>query len=286
MVHALESVTLAVRHLETAVDLFRDQFGLTVVRDTRASVGLLSAWHHPVHESVRLIELAKDSQPAGRVRLAYYEDRWTGSAPHAAPDGALGREQMSSGPALLEFRGSGEMPLNVAASGPIHRLEALAPGAVLGEPSGGLNAVWIAAPDWEGAGRFYTEVLGYVCHERTELTAEAARDLFKAIAHGRPSLRAAAFFAPGAHLGGVVLLDAAGAGPAGAPARGDPGRPGIRFLTCRCDDLDGVLDRLHGLGIDPLTPPSHVGLPNGKPARVMLIRAPGEELYELVEPED
>jgi catechol 2,3-dioxygenase-like lactoylglutathione lyase family enzyme len=283
MVHALESVTVAVHHLETAVDLFRDQFGLTVVRDTRASVGLLSAWHHPVHESVRLVELAKDSQPVGRVRLAYYEDRSKDAAGDVAP---AGRESVSAGPALLEFRGSGEVPLKVAASGPIRRLEGVAPLAVLGKPSGGLNAVWILAPDWERAARFYTEVLGYICHERMELTAEAAGDLWKAIAPGRPSLRATSFFAPGAHLGGVVLLDAAGAGPAGDPGRADPVPPGIRFLTCRCDDLDGVLDRLPGLGIDPLTPPSHVGLPNGRPARVMLIRAPSEELYELVEPED
>ena len=274
MVHALESVTLAVRRLETAVDLLRDQFGLTVVRDTRASVGLLSAWRHPVHESVRLVELAKDSQPIGRLRLGYYEDRRTDPA-DAAPDPALSRESVSAGPALLEFRGSGEAPLKIAASGPIRRLEGLAPVAVLGKPAGGLHAVWILAPDWERAARFYTEVLGYVCHERADLTAEAARDLWGTIAaHERPSLRAAAFFAPGTTLGGVVLLDAPGAGPAQAQVPAEPGRPGIRFLTCRCDDLDGVLDRLPGLGIDPLTPPSHVGLPNGKPARVMLIRSP------------
>jgi catechol 2,3-dioxygenase-like lactoylglutathione lyase family enzyme len=62
-----------------------------------------------------------------------------------------------------------------------------------------------------------------------------------------------------------------------------PGRLGINLCTCRCGDLDAVEQRLAAIGIEPVTPPAHVGLPMGRPGRVMLVRGPADELFELVE---
>jgi catechol 2,3-dioxygenase-like lactoylglutathione lyase family enzyme len=298
MAHAFESVTLAVHDLGSAMQLFCDQLGLTVVHDARASVGLLSAWHRPVHESVRLIELAKDSQSIGRVRLAHYEDVPSPQPAHdPGRDRASGRGVTAAGPTMLDFRDSGQALRSVAASGAVQWLEGHTPVALPGEAQaragtsllsiGALGTVWILVSDWERAASFYREILGFVCREHAELTVDVTSPWSEAIgAHGRSSVRVAAFFAPATPLGGAVLVDAGGAGAGGVSRTRDPGMPGINFLTCRCDDLDGVLDRLPGLEIEPVTRPSHVGLPNGRPARVMLVRGPSEELYELVEPAD
>jgi catechol 2,3-dioxygenase-like lactoylglutathione lyase family enzyme len=68
------------------------------------------------------------------------------------------------------------------------------------------------------------------------------------------------------------------------PANGSlPGRIGINLCTCRCEDLDAVEQRLAALGIEPVTRPAHVGLPTGQPGRVMLVRGPADELFELIE---
>lgn len=57
MLTAIESVTAGVSDLPAALRIFRDALGLEVTADMHASVGLLSAWRHPVHEAVRLAAL-------------------------------------------------------------------------------------------------------------------------------------------------------------------------------------------------------------------------------------
>ncbi len=73
MIPGLESVTVGVGHLDTALAEFRRIKGMRIESDTRASVSLLSAWRYPVHADVRLVELSCDGRPFGRVRLAQYE---------------------------------------------------------------------------------------------------------------------------------------------------------------------------------------------------------------------
>ena len=196
-VSPIESVTAGVSDMAAAVAFCRDQLRLEVVSDGRASVGLLGAWKRPVHETLRLVELALPGH-APRLRLAEYE------MPLTASKGILG---------LREF---------------------VRPRA----------SVLLAADDLDAAARFHTQALGW------------------------PSIEA----------GGVELVEGKHAAAVLAP-----GHLGFTHLTCACDDLDEVLTRIEALSLEPLTRPTHVGLPGGRPGRVMLVRAPGNALYELYE---
>jgi len=126
---SIESVTVGVGNLESGLQFFRDRLGMRVVNDTRASVGLVAAWRRPVHESVRLVDLASaasmvaalspsgakrpkpvpasaKSLPPGRVRLAVYED-WVLTA---ASRDVLGDKTIppTSGPWAIELARAGE----------------------------------------------------------------------------------------------------------------------------------------------------------------------------------
>jgi hypothetical protein len=57
-------------------------------------------------------------------------------------------------------------------------------------------------------------------------------------------------------------------------------------LTARCGDLDDLIERIGPLGLEPLSAPSHVSLPDGRPARVMVVEGPGSELFEFTEIDD
>ncbi|MGH8310557.1 MAG: hypothetical protein ACRETX_12295, partial [Steroidobacteraceae bacterium] len=67
------------------------------------------------------------------------------------------------------------------------------------------------------------------------------------------------------------------------PHPASPGRLGINLCTCRCEDLDEIEARLAAIQIEAVTRPTHVGLPIARPGRVMLVRGPADELFELVE---
>ncbi len=105
-------------------------------------------------------------------------------------------------------------------------------------------SVILAADDLDAANRFHTEALGWSSLES----------------------------------GGVELVEA----PRDETLLA-PGHLGITHLTCACDDLDDTLTRVEAMGIEPVTRPTHVGLPGGRPGRVMLVRAPGNALYEIFE---
>jgi hypothetical protein len=196
-VSPIESVTAGVRDLAAAVAFCRDGLRLEVVSDARASVGLLGAWKRPVHETLRLVELARPDH-APRLRLAEYETPVTG------PTAILGLRAFDASRA----------------------------------------SVVLTAEDLDAAAHFHTEALGWssLAAGGVELVARKHDD---------------ALLAP-AHLA-------------------------FTHLTCSCDDLDEVLTRVEAMSLEPLTRPTHVGLPGGRPGRVMLIRAPGCVLYELYE---
>lgn len=86
MVTGLESVTVGVVDVDSALASFRDVAGLRRESDANASVSLLAAWRYPVHADVRLVELACD-EGAGRVRLARFDPaRSDPNAGQEAPD--------------------------------------------------------------------------------------------------------------------------------------------------------------------------------------------------------
>jgi catechol 2,3-dioxygenase-like lactoylglutathione lyase family enzyme len=275
MVGPIESVTVAVSELERCRRLFEEQLGLSTVSDGRASVGLLSAWRYPVHESVRLIEMAHGGQVHGRVRLALYED-----APQHAPE-------LPGGPRALDFRASapvGAATLIEAASGlPL----------IIAEPSqrgrGPVGSVWVLSADGALARRFYAEALGYRISAETELTVGDGGACFESLGFGRGTrLRLTRLGAGNTGRGGVLLLGLTDQAPdPEVPARPSRlGTLGINLMTCRCEDLDELIERLKPLGIEPVAAPSHVGLPDGRLARVMVASGPSGEAFEFVEIDD
>jgi catechol 2,3-dioxygenase-like lactoylglutathione lyase family enzyme len=222
MVGAIESVTVGVPDLEAALNDYRRKLQCMVLRDTCASVGLLAAWHRPVHESVRLVELGMPDRACARLRLAQFE---------------------------YEVRGAHEA-----------QVDPCPPMAVMTE-------------DATASARFYTEGFGW------QLT-EAPTD--EAIARFPPGFSGFMAFAANEHANADVVIAHRVAG--GAPRPGEPsmpGRLGVALATCACQDLDEVEQRLAAIGIEPVTRPTHVGLPAGRPGRVMLVRGPADELFEL-----
>src|SRR5688572_3993009 len=166
MISTIESVTLGITRLEPALHLFRDQLGLKVVQDTRASVGLLSAWKLPVHESVRLLDLANGTSSAGRIRLAFYEDGTRdhgGQEAHTTPTAPL-----TVGPKAVDFRHSGSLIKGASADGlPVW----LPTSEQLNARSGAdISALWLITADPAASTQFYCEIFGFIATEAPALT--------------------------------------------------------------------------------------------------------------------
>jgi len=293
MVHAVESVTLAVAEPAAALRFFRDQLGWRVLYDARASVGLLSAWHYPVHEAVRLIELARDSSPTGRIRLALYEDapqRWAASS-----GSTTARTALRTGPVAIDLRAAAE-PQGPLANSVVHPLADGSALAILGRTSpaarahsgggDGFAAVWLLTADGPRAAHFYQDVLGYGTVSSGETSAADAPELGARLGLGAGRVRLSVLRAPGASVGGVALLELTDSPEAQPGSTMRPGAPGINLITCQCDALDEVLQRLCSFGIEPDGAPLHVGLPDGRRGRVLTVRGPSRELIELVEDTD
>lgn len=290
MISAIECVMLTLDELEPGLQGLRALLGLQVARETHASVGLLSAWHHPVHESVRLVELEATRPGVGRLRLARFEDSPAARYPvvSALPDDAIGPRliDLRAGPPTLQLQGA-----------------LLAPGGlpVVGEAPSGHAAerrdarsrresvawVWIRrGSEAHRAQRFYAEVLGLATVPVASVQAPCPAPLAPLLGLApQAPIRLSAYAPAHAPHGGVILYDS----PA-APSRERPPRrltePGISLLSCRCTDLDELIERLQPLGIEPMAAPSHVGLPHGQPGRVMVVLGPSEERLELVETAD
>jgi catechol 2,3-dioxygenase-like lactoylglutathione lyase family enzyme len=276
MITAIESVTVAVSDLASSVRLLEEQLGLTVVGDARASVGHLSAWRHPVHESVRLIELGGEGSPVGRVRLASVEDARERASPL--------EQHLLPGPRLLDFRSESATEAAIVLKGP-GELPLLCPKppARRERPGQRLRCTWVATSDGARAHRFYTDVLGLVA--ASDALAPGDIDLVRAALQipSGAAVQAACYDAFGRHEGGIVVLHVPEL-PEAQPLHSiGLNSGGIRLLTCECDDLDTLGARLHAFGIEPSSPPQHVGLPSGMPGRVMVARGPSNELFEFIE---
>jgi catechol 2,3-dioxygenase-like lactoylglutathione lyase family enzyme len=278
MVGPIESVTVAVSELERHRDFFQDQFGLNPLSDGHASVGLLSAWRYPVHESVRLTELAHGTQPHGRVRLAVFEDSPMESS---AARGTTDDRSISPGPRVLDFRvGVSDWKGTPVTMSGLPML--------IKEPSrrrGALGSVWVLSADFARARRFYVEALGYRLVHEADVTVGAGAPCFEGFGfNAGTALRLAHLNAAKATAGGILLV---GLVDCELPIRASRlGALGINLLTCRCDDLDDLIERLSPFEIEPVAAPSHVGLPDGRLARVMVAHGPSNEAFEFIEIED
>lgn len=281
MVGPIESVTIAVPAMDPARRLLRDEHGLTEVIAGRASVGLLSAWRYPVHESVRLLELAYSGAPYGRVRLALYEDALPDEAQRDS--GEQGGTAPWAGPRALDFRTgtttlAGPVVQNVPEFPPIISGARGGTARVMGP----VGSIWIVTAEEVRAGQFYTHALGYQVSKESEITVEDSASCWQALGLAEGSRLQLTLVGCRSESAGrillVRLLD-------GAPRRRPPrlGARGINLLTCRCEDLDELIARLKAFEIEPVAAPAHVGMPDGRPARVMVAYGPSGEALEFVE---
>lgn len=278
MVGPIESVTVAVSELERHRQLFHERFGLATVSDGHASVGLLSAWRYPVHESVRLTELAHDAKPHGRVRLSLFEDAQPETSAAQTP---TDDPRPSAGPRALDFRAD-------VTDWKTHCIQSSDfPMVITGETQrrGALSLIWILSADMELAERFYIEALGYRLIHAAKMSVGKDSPCFEALGLARDtSLRLARLGSGTATAGGVLLI---GSPERRVATRVSPlGARGVNLLTCRCDDLDDLIELLSPFEIEPVAAPSHVGLPDGRPARVMVVHGPSNETFEFIEIED
>jgi catechol 2,3-dioxygenase-like lactoylglutathione lyase family enzyme len=138
-------------------------------------------------------------------------------------------------------------------------------------------AITIVTDDPAGSRRFYVEGFGW------RVIARLPQGLAAPFASG--SLRWRGFAATDAKMIDVALAHAPQRTATRRKEPALPGRLGVNLCSCRCENLDELEQRLAAIGIAPVTRPIHVGLPGGRPGRVMLVRGPADELFELVEPE-
>lgn len=139
---------------------------------------------------------------------------------------------------------------------------------------GGVATLTVLAEDLEAGAKFYMQGFGW---RNTEPGRDAAR------AFGPGPVRVRAFAAEASGAIDVLLGHHSDRSVPRSPRLSMPGRIGINFCTAWCEDLDAVRAGLAAIGVEPVMPPTHVGLPIGTPGRVMLVRGPSDELFELVD---
>lgn len=308
MVIPIESVTVGVSDLDGALKLFRDGLGLQVVNDTRASVGLLSVWGYPVHEGVRLVDLVPPGGGSGRLRLEHCE---SGMSRHTRLDAGPDARDVPTavGPKAIHVHVAGPLgpALETLSSyGCERRSEPVRWGdgfeaATVGGPDGltlvvsgdsegarstgaAVSAVCasVVTADVEASRRFYAEILG-LSAVKADRPEDVPPEQFVRLAGARKGARAQVLAVGGSEASGTRVLLASFPGEH-SPSLAHPMQPGqlgMTLLTCRCESLDAIEERLRTLGIEPVKPSTHVGLPVGRPGRVMLVRGPAEELVEL-----
>jgi catechol 2,3-dioxygenase-like lactoylglutathione lyase family enzyme len=273
---SIESVTLGVCNVESALKFFRDEMGLRVVNDTRASVGLLGAWRRPVHESVRLVDLVRSGPKAslgGRIRLALFED-CAQTPPSQGGESAL--RPPNQGPWALDLRAAGNTNPPALIAGP-DGLPILS--STQADPSApALSGIWIASSDLAASTRFYAEALGLSSSNESDTSA---------LIPSATITQRVSYHSADAHRAKIIAAHFAPGGASAAAARHQPamsvGQVGFNLITVRCDDLDELEKRLERLAIAPLTQPTHVGMPSGYPGRVMIAPGPNGELFEFDE---
>jgi catechol 2,3-dioxygenase-like lactoylglutathione lyase family enzyme len=321
MISGVECVTLGVRDLDAALQLFRDTCGFTVESDSRASVSLLSVWGLAPYEDVRLVELSCDGYAFGRVRLARFPepvaqvtrrdhgvaatDLPTDVGPKAldlyvAPPLEAAIEVLTragcalrAGPVRFVVRqadteealltGPADTPLLLMVG---HRHPPRAQRAV---PAAGrtseIATVSVIVADLAATRRFYVDGLGLRADDIDDELDSAQRAgvcrLFGVAEDTRVSL---VLFRDPTQPSGKILgvhFHERTTRELAAPMR--PGNGGVSLFSTRCPNLEGLRERLQGCGLAEHLPILHVALGDGMPARVMLARGPNGELFEFIE---
>ena len=321
MISAIESVTVGVRDIDTALAVFLGRMQYRVELDVRASVSLLSVWKLPVHEDVRLVTLSADGHGAGRIRLAQFPgdeviatrldhgpgapDRPTDTGPKALGihTGAPIKDALdllgSAGcvarglPDRLEIGGNDTEEVLLTGPDGVPLLlmvgHAQVPGARRHAPAAGrfseMATLSVITADLDASRRFYEEALGYV-HESTDVELrgehrDAACRLFGVPEGTRVHIT---LYRERRQASGKVVLvhfHDRTTGPLAHPMR--PGQLGIGLISCRCSSLDALSARFGRAGGQVESVIQHAAVDEAVPCRVMLVRGPNGELFEFVE---
>ncbi|MBS0394653.1 MAG: hypothetical protein JSR54_08500 [Proteobacteria bacterium] len=321
MISGIESVTLGVGDLTSALRLFRDVCGLRVESDTRASVSLLSVWGLPPYADVRIIELSCDGYAFGRVRLAEVTepearvtrrdhgpgatDAPTDVGPKAldlyvAPPLADALEVLGAAGCALRagpvrfvvsdsdseealLTGPAETPLLLMVG---HRHPQRAQRAV---PAAGRTSevatVSVVVANLETTRRFYVDGLGLSADDiDDELAGDERRRVCRLFGVPEDSRVSLVLFRDPQQPSGKILavhFHDRTTRELANPMR--PGNLGINLFSTRCAQLESLRERLQAAGLAGHLPILHVALGDGMPARVMLTRGPNGELFEFIE---
>lgn len=313
MTTAPRSVTIGVRDLEQALDLFHRRMDLDMESMGTVPPDVLSAWGLPEETSARFALLSRGGYPAGRVRLLQVDPPATVRVRHD-----WGQDAMDShfdfGPKAMDFYSPGTMDEAIAAvtglgypvrNGPVtYAYSGLSetvfegPGGVpfmlMNRPDGPsgdvrsdlpegvfgeIATISIIASDLEGTRRFYGEVLNLPKTTDRETPPSFAESV--AMLTGVPvgtRVHWMMFVEDNQPSAKLLLIHFIEGG--GKPLTGgmQPGHLGICLYSFSRPDVDAVAQRADELGFAVEREPVDTAW-----GHIALIRGPNGELVEITE---
>jgi catechol 2,3-dioxygenase-like lactoylglutathione lyase family enzyme len=313
----LRSVTVGVRSIDQAMQLFGEIFGLQTEYDLLAPPELLSAWGLPPTTRLRLRELSCQGYPVGRLRLAEYDP-----PPSEAVrlDEAGGPDSATDiGPKAIDFyvtRPLAEEVARLAAAGyhprsrpiryrfeqyeteevvltgpdgvpfllmwAVHHPETSRRPLPLGVVYSEVPTVSVVAGDLATSRRFYGEGLGLVAGTDAPI-ADSMLDQTCELVGVEPGTRMhfVVYQAPGEPSGKYLLVHFFERSTRRLRGRMRPGRFGISLYSHEVSNLEALLAHLQGVGAPVVSGPTVVDLGSGGRWRLALVAGPNEELFEL-----
>ncbi|MFN8534718.1 MAG: hypothetical protein U0556_14370 [Dehalococcoidia bacterium] len=316
---AMQCVTVGVRSIDRAMELFGGIFGLKTEYDLIAPAELAAAWGLNSRTAIRLRELSCAGYPVGRVRLAEYNPPATEAVRLDFEGG--GDDPADIGPKAIDFYVTTPMNEAVAAleaagypprSRPIRyqfetyeteelvltgpdgvpflimravnhpesSVRRLPPGVAYSE----VPTVSVVAGDLAATRRFYGEGLGMVTGTDAEI-ADSMLDLAADLT-GVPKgtrMHFVVYQQEGEPSGKYLLVHFLNRPGQRLTGRMRPGRLGVSLYTHDVVDLEAALDHLVRSGGSVFGSPADIDLGTGGRWRLGLVRGPNEELFEIRE---
>lgn len=316
MVSGMQSVTIGVSDLPAALRLFHDVMGLRIESRAALSRERMQAWGLGASQSGELVELSCEGYRAGRLRLLHLTPSPTA---HVRLDPAVGGPDtpLDIGPKAVDFYvnppaekywqemvdagciarskpvrhtigrsdseeavlfGPDGVPLLIMV-GHSHPPEHMRPGTQHVRYSE-VATISVVAGDLAAARKFYGEGLGHVVGTDSETPGEFREKVNELVGIPRGSrMHFLMYHGHGEPSGKILLVHfETGLPERRLVGRMHPSRLGVTLFTHGAPDLDAVaarLSRCHGRIELPPTPVDGT--------RIMLVRGPNEELFEIVE---
>ena len=316
MITAMRSVTVGVSDLDAALRLFHGVMGLALEWRTALPDARARAWGLPAGTRGEWAELSCQGYPIGRLRLLALSptpaevvrlDTQIGGpdspldiGPKAidfyvrSPAEVWWRELVAAGciarsPPVRHVIGPVEseeavlfgpdgVPLLIMV-GHRHPASQMRPGTPHGGNYSEVPTISVVAGDLEATRRFYGELLGFAAAQDDETPAEFREQVNKLVGIPPGSrVRFLLYQDPAEPSGKILLVHFGGASQRRLTRRMHPSRRGVALYTHGCRDLDTFAERARSAAADLVAGPVDAG---GR--RILLLRGPNEELFELEE---